>query len=330
MLLEGSTHSGKLAPCHLSALMPPSTVIHDCPNTVFGEFCTATLLVRQCHDFMEGGFHCFELRFRRSLGERPNASVSHLRSTDVFHWRLLPNGSLSGLDCASWTMGESCAVTCAEGYQAANGTRGTLTCAYDEVAGHVVLEVAVPKCLSVVCSLDDPSTGVTHECHDILSQGSCVALSPVEYEADGNISTTSLRCCSSDEFVSEARTVYPSCPQMLGSHTLIQSGVGVNSTCGGASIGDRCLVFCAEGARPNQFHRQKGTKTCVARDDEQNKGTLPMPTFATRPSTMSSTIPVDIPQNSMVGQQRQEISEMQFDKFPSLYSCFLLGDKVQK
>ena len=41
MLLEGSPHSCKLAPCNLSTLMPPSTVSHDCPNTVFGESCTA-------------------------------------------------------------------------------------------------------------------------------------------------------------------------------------------------------------------------------------------------------------------------------------------------
>ena len=41
-----------------------------------------------------------------------------------------------------------------------------------------------------------------------------------------------------------------------------------------------------------------------------------MPTFAGRPSTSSSLILVDIPQNSMVGQQRQQISKLQFDKFP--------------
>ena len=40
-----------------------------------------------------------------------------------------------------------------------------------------------------------------------------------------------------------------------------------------------------------------------------------MPTFAARPSTMSSLIPVDFPQNSVVGQQRQQVSELQFDKF---------------
>ena len=42
-----------------------------------------------------------------------------------------------------------------------------------------------------------------------------------------------------------------------------------------------------------------------------------MPMFARRPSTMSSSIPVDIPQNTMVGQQRQQILELQFDKFPT-------------
>ena len=117
---------------------------------------------------------------------------------------VLPNASLSGLNCATWTMGESCAVTYEEGCQAANETSGILTCVYNEVAGDVVLEVGGQKCLSVVCSLDDPSTGVSHKCHDILSQGSCVAPRPVEYEADGNISTISLRCRSSGEFVSEA------------------------------------------------------------------------------------------------------------------------------
>ena len=58
------------------------------------------------------------------------------------------------------------------------------------------------------------------------------------------------------------------------------------------------------------------TGRLVARDEDHNKGTNPMPTFARRPSTMNSLLLVDIPQNSMVGQQRQQISEMQFDRFP--------------
>ena len=47
--------------------------------------------------------------------------------------------------------------------------------------------------------------------------------------------------------------------------------------------------------------RAIGTGTSFAKDDEQNKGTIPMPMFARRPSTMSSSIPVEIPQNPMVG-----------------------------
>ena len=42
-----------------------------------------------------------------------------------------------------------------------------------------------------------------------------------------------------------------------------------------------------------------------------------MQTFATRPLTTSSAIPVESPQNYVVGQQRQQMSEIQFDKFPA-------------
>ena len=39
-----------------------------------------------------------------------------------------------------------------------------------------------------------------------------------------------------------------------------------------------------------------------------------MPMFERRPSTMNFML-VDIPQSSMVGQQRLQISELQFEKF---------------
>ena len=55
--------------------------------------------------------------------------------------------------------------------------------------------------------------------------------------------------------------------------------------------------------------------TFFTRNDKQNTGTIPMPTFAGRPSTMSSSILVEFPQNSFVGQQRPQTSELQFDKF---------------
>ena len=55
----------------------------------------------------------------------------------------------------------------------------------------------------------------------------------------------------------------------------------------------------------------------VARKEERIGSPIPMPTFARTPPTMSSCILVDIQKNSIVGQQRQQISELQFDKFPT-------------
>ena len=69
--------------------------------------------------------------------------------------------------------------------------------------------------------------------------------------------------------------------------------------------------------------RAIGTGTSFTIYDEQNKGTIPMPMFARRPSTTSSSIPMDFPHNSMVGQQKQQISELQFDKFLILQSFFV-------
>ena len=88
------------------------------------------------------------------------------------------------------------------------------------------------------------------------------------------------------------------------------------------------LTF-AQQENKDQFHRLQGRWLFFARDYKQNKGTIPLPTFAGRPSTSSSLIPVDIPQNSMVGQQRQQISELQFDKFWSTI-ILGLGDTIQK
>ena len=71
------------------------------------------------------------------------------------------------------------------------------------------------------------------------------------------------------------------------------------------------------------------TRTLVAIDEDRNKGTIPTSTFARR-RTLSSLFPVDIPQNSMVGQQRQQRSELQFDTFPTPFHILKLEDKFQK
>ena len=55
-----------------------------------------------------------------------------------------------------------------------------------------------------------------------------------------------------------------------------------------------------------------------------------MQIFARRPSTMSSSMPVEIPQNSMVGQQRHQISEAAIPQIPYSSVIFTLEDKIQE
>ena len=80
----------------------------------------------------------------------------------------------------------------------------------------------------------------------------------------------------------------------------------------------------------DQFHKQQGQGLFFTRDDEQNRDTIPMPTFAGRPLTMSSTMSVELSQNSMVGQQRQQISELQFDRCPDPQSFLVWKIRFKK
>ena len=90
------------------------------------------------------------------------------------------------------------------------------------------------------------------------------------------------------------------------------------------------IQSCAPQRERGSIPQGTRTGTLFGRDDKQNRGTIPMPTFAGRPSTMSLLAPVVIPQNFMVGQQGQQISELQFDKFPTPQSFFMLEHKVQE
>ena len=74
---------------------------------------------------------------------------------------------------------------------------------------------------------------------------------------------------------------------------------------------------CATPRETGSVPQAIGAGTFFTRDDKQSGGTIPMPTFARRPSTVSSLIPVEIPQNFMVGQQRQQKTELQFHNFPN-------------
>ena len=79
---------------------------------------------------------------------------------------------------------------------------------------------------------------------------------------------------------------------------------------------------CAPQRARGSVQQATGSGTPFARDDKQSKDTIPMPTFARRPSTVSSFIPVELQQNFMVGQQIRQIH----------YSTIILGVKnsIQK
>ena len=65
------------------------------------------------------------------------------------------------------------------------------------------------------------------------------------------------------------------------------------------------------------------------REAERMGSTIPTPTFARRPPTMRFFILVNVPHSSMVERQRQQISELQFDKI-LIPTFFLLEDNIQK
>ena len=74
---------------------------------------------------------------------------------------------------------------------------------------------------------------------------------------------------------------------------------------------------CATQKERGSVPQATGRGSFFTRDDKQNRDTTPMQTFAGRPSNTSSSIRVEFLQNSMVGQRRQQISELRFDIFPN-------------
>ena len=77
---------------------------------------------------------------------------------------------------------------------------------------------------------------------------------------------------------------------------------------------------------------QRSTGRLVAKGEERMGAQFhPMPISATRPSTMNSFLPSEIPPNSSAVQQRLQISELQFAKFPtpSTFSCWKIRFKTQ-
>ena len=113
---------------------------------------------------------------------------------------------------------------------------------------------------------------------------------------------------------------------------------GINLECRKTFSGNQFSTFDSSRNRPQRIQSDdvqrnreavteaSRTKTIHTGEDRQNQGTIPMPTLATRPLTTSSTIRVELPQSYVVGQQ---ISELQFDKFPH-HQSIVLEDTIQK
>ena len=110
-------------------------------------------------------------------------------------------------------------------------------------------------------------------------------------QSRGNLRVQHLR--SSENIVCKLREDFNSCKESTVSTSLSQG---------------RTKMLVERGSNPTLEPKWR---------DRQNQSTIPMPTFATRPLTTSSTMLVELPQNYMVGQQRQQTSELQYDKIPN-------------
>ena len=75
--------------------------------------------------------------------------------------------------------------------------------------------------------------------------------------------------------------------------------------------------------------RAIGRGTSFETDDELNKGTVPMPLFARRPPTTSSSIPAEIPQNSGRTAETANIGAA-IRQIPSSTFIVMLEDEIQE
>ena len=89
---------------------------------------------------------------------------------------------------------------------------------------------------------------------------------------------------------------------------------------------DSCGTQRERGSVP----QATGTGTFFTRDDKQNRGTISMPTFAGRPSTMSSTIPVDFPKKFYGWTAKTANFGTANRQLPYSTIIFGLEDKIQK
>ena len=128
----------------------------------------------------------------------------------------------------------------------------------------------------------------------------------------GEVQEVKSNCSGRLSHVSSQPAMIPSSRSMLSRDKRLPLDTWNTSVLQENVFGDQFSTFDSprhhpQGIHTRAPHRERGSVqqatrsgTLITRDDKQNGGTIPMPTFARRPSTTSSTIPVEFPQNSMV------------------------------
>ena len=105
ILLEGSAHSCKLAPCDPSTLIP-STVSHDCPNSL-RESLAPPMAHMAMQRFQGPRLPLLTGSSNGALVSDPTLPYPTCEALTCFIGVLLLNSSLFGPGCACCTMGES-------------------------------------------------------------------------------------------------------------------------------------------------------------------------------------------------------------------------------
>ena len=101
------------------------------------------------------------------------------------------------------------------------------------------------------------------------------------------------------------------------------------------STGKLCVNFSMKDhPQKNSIERRakkpRSSPRSHTSEDRLNQCRIPMPIFVTKPLTTSSWILVELPKNYMVGQRRQQKSELQFDRFPDPSSSLVWKKSIRK
>ena len=154
----------------------------------------------------------------------------------------------------------------------------------------------------------------------------------------GDFQDLESNCSGRLSHVSGQPEVIPSSSSMLSRDKRLPLKIWNSSGLQGNVFGDQISTFGSPGNHSQRISSsddvqrsrdaipldlQARVLTSLTSEDGQHCVKIPMSIFASRPLTTSSQNPVDIPQIYVVGQQRQQTSELQFDWFPkpSSFRC---------